>query len=445
MSGLKCIYLINDEHMPPAKTSLNSANSGQNASNSPPWVKSGTAQTQANTPAAPAVPSAAPSESDEGEIEQKAPVSVIVTEGLAKIKTNEKVFFNPHMRFCRDLSSLWVGSLPALDSVLDGFCASGARGLRYKLENKNVASVAFVDASPDAIELAESNAKLNAIAPKEFRTMRADINRLLGTGERFDLIEIDPFGTPMPYLAALTRCGNGLDERYISVTATDTAVLCGAHAQACYKVYSARPLHSEVCHETGLRILLASIARAAAAEDWGLEPQLCISHRHYFKVLARLRKGADGAVETSKTAMTYLTHCPHCLYHAQYENAAELSLSCPQCGKKMDWGGPVWGGKWADAKAIEKMVRMLSQRRYLDIEEVGGLLKTVLEECEGPSLYYDLHELASKHKRTIPRAEDVVTKLMESGYFASRTHFSPTSVRTDAGLEDLLALMEKRK
>ena len=38
------------------------------------------------------------------------------------------VFFNPHMRLCRDLSSLWVGTLPALPSVLDVFCASGARG-----------------------------------------------------------------------------------------------------------------------------------------------------------------------------------------------------------------------------------------------------------------------------------------------------------------------------
>ena len=426
--------------MPPAKTS-------SNPTNSPPWVRSGTPASEKNPASAQqkAVSGAEKKSAEKHDttalisppqatLAISAPAPNIVNEGLAKIHTNEKVFFNPHMRFCRDISSLWVGSLPALDSVLDGFCASGARGLRYKLENKNVASVAFVDASPDAIELAESNAKLNALPPKEFRTMRADINRLLGTGERFDLIEIDPFGTPIPYLAALTRCGNGLDERYISVTATDTAVLCGAHAQACYKVYSARPLHSEVCHETGLRILLASIARAAAAEDWALEPQLCISHRHYFKVLARLRKGADGTVETSKTAMAYLTHCPHCLYHAQYENAAELERACPQCGKRMDWGGPVWGGKWADAKAIEKMVRMLSQRLYLDVEEVGGLLKTVLDECEGPSLYYDLHELSSRHGRTIPRADEVVAKLAEAGYFASRTHFSPTSIRTDAGL-----------
>lgn len=368
----------------------------------------------------------------------------MVQEGLAKIQRSKDVFFNPHMRLCRDLSSLWVGTLPALPSVLDGFCASGARGLRYKLENSNVDHVTFLDAQPEAVKLAESNARLNLLPEKQFRTMRADINRLLGVGERFDLIEIDPFGTPIPYLAALMRCGSGMDERFVSITATDTAVLCGAHAAACHKVYAARPLHSEVCHEAGLRILLGAIARAAAAEDWALEPQLCVSHRHYFKVLARLRKGADGAVETAKTAMSYLVHCNHCLYHEMHIAAAELRTECPQCGHRMEWAGPAWGGKWAEPKPIERMIRLLSQRTYLDVGETGTLLKTILDECEGPALYYDLHELSSRHKRVIPRAEDVVAKLHEEGFFASRTHFSPVSIRTDAGLEDVLGEMGKR-
>ncbi len=424
-----------------------SAKPSQLAARGPPWVKDNieSGSKKNNEIKKNEIKSALPVQEEAESPEQKAdePLSD-VQEGLAKIQRRKNVFFNPHMRFCRDLSSLWVGTLPPLPSVLDGFCASGARGLRYKLENSNVDHVTFLDAQPEAIQLAESNARLNNIPEKQFRTMRADLNRLLGTGERFDLIEIDPFGTPVPYLAALMRCGSGMDERYVSVTATDTAVLCGAHAAACYKVYAARPLHSEVCHEAGLRILLANMARAAASEDWALEPQLCISHRHYFKVLARLRKGADGAVETAKTAMSYLVQCKHCLYHEMHASAADLRTECPECGKRMEWGGPVWGGKWAEPKSIERMIRLLSQRPYIEVGETGTVLKTILDECEGPALYYDLHELSSRHKRVIPRAEDVVGKLREAGFFAARTHFSSVAIRTDAGLEDVLAEMGKR-
>jgi len=363
------------------------------------------------------------------------------SEGLAKLNLREEVFFNPHMHLCRDISSLWVGTLPPLDSVLDGFCASGVRGLRYILENQNVASVAFVDASPDAISLAERNAGLNSLEPKRYRTMRADLNRLLGTGERFDLIEIDPFGTPVPYLATLARCGSGLDERYISVTATDTAVLCGAHAQACYKGYAAKPLHAEVCHEAGLRILLGAIARAVSAEDWALEPMLSLSHRHYFKVLAKLTKGADGAVDTAKTAMTFITHCPHCLYHHMDGFPTPI---CAWCGNKTQWAGPVWGGDWVSKASVEKMQRLMPNRPYLMQREVGSLLRTVEAEADGPRLYYDLHELSSKHRRIIPSHDTIIEKLSGQGFFASRTHFSTSAIRTDASLGEILDLMEKR-
>ncbi len=362
------------------------------------------------------------------------------TEGLARLRLDSEVFFNPHMRLCRDLSSLWVGGLPMLESVLDGFCASGARGLRYRLENKNVGHMAFVDALPAAVQLAETNARLNGLAGNQFRTMRADVNRLLGPCERFDLIEIDPFGTPVPYLAALARCGGGMDERYISVTATDTAVLCGAHAQACYKGYAARPLHTEVCHEAGLRIMLGAIARAVSAEDWGLEPMLCVSHRHYFKVMARLVKGADEAVETAKTAMTFITHCPHCLYHHMDGFPTPI---CAWCGNKTQWAGPVWGGDWISKAAVEKMQRMAAGRPYLS-KEVHGLLSTLSSEADGPALYYDLHELSSKHKRIIPSSEKVIESLLKQGYFASRTHFSSSAIRSDAPLGVILDGMEKR-
>ncbi len=361
-------------------------------------------------------------------------------EGLARLRTGEGVFFNPFMRQCRDLSSLWVATLPKLANVLDGFCASGARGLRYKLENENVGKVMFLDLSEKAVEAAKKNARLNKVKSSDAAFVRDDIARFLLNRSDFDLIEIDPFGSPAPHLHAVMRAGYNLPERYLSITATDMAVLCGAHAAACWKNYGAKPMDNEFCHENALRILLGRVARAAAEENWSVEPQFCYSHRHYLKLLLKLKKGADGAVECAKLSMRYAVHCPKCLYHAIGKFP---SSTCPDCGKQMNYAGPMWGGKWADGKTIEGMQMALAERPYLDNEEIGPLLSLIQDECEGPALYYDLHELASRHKMKIPKSEDVIAALTRAGYFCSRTHFSPTAIRTDAPLEEIVGMMKK--
>jgi tRNA (guanine26-N2/guanine27-N2)-dimethyltransferase len=314
------------------------------------------------------------------------------------------------------------------------------RGLRYKLENSNVGHVVFADTQKQAAALAEKNSKLNGLGKSQYKIAKEDINKLLGRGDKFELIEIDPFGTPMPYLASVMRCGLGLDERFVSITATDTAVLCGAHAHACYKIYAARPLHSEICHEAGLRILLASIARAAAIEDWALKPMLCISHKHYFKVLAKLERGADAAVEAAKSSMYYITHCPHCLYH---EIGKFPKNTCPFCQNRTSFAGPLWKGSWASKEVAGKMIELAKMRQYIT-KEAGLLLHTIFAEAEGPALYYDLHELASKHKRIIPSSAQIIEELQKQGYFASKTHFCQHAIRTDAMLGDILDKMQKR-
>ncbi|MDE1798503.1 MAG: tRNA (guanine(10)-N(2))-dimethyltransferase [Candidatus Micrarchaeota archaeon] len=394
---------------------------------------------------------------------QSRPAPHFSEEGLARIRAPDGVFFNPHMRQCRDLSSLWVGTRGKLASALDAFCASGARGLRYKMENKNVGRVTFLDMSGKAMAAAKANARLNKIKAAQAAFVQEDIRRFLLNRSDFDLIEIDPFGSPGPHLPAVMHAGYNLNERYLSITATDMAVLCGAHAAACWKNYGAKPMDNEFCHENALRILLGKVARAAAEENWAIEPQFCYSHRHYLKLLLKLTKGAERAVECAKQSMCYAVHCPKCLYHAMHATARMAARgaggpgtegaaphphgfppsACPECGERLNWAGPMWGGPWADGKTMREMMDELKKRPYLERTELDDLLKTILDELPGPALYYDLHELASRHKMRIPRTEGVLAALRKSGFFASRTHFSPTAIRTDAPLEEIVALLAK--
>jgi tRNA (guanine26-N2/guanine27-N2)-dimethyltransferase len=75
--------------------------------------------------------------------------------------------------------------------------------------------------------------------------------------QAFDVVDLDPYGTPAPFLDSAVQT---VDEGGILiVTATDMAVLCGNNKEVCFHKYGSFPLRSKCCHESALRILLASI------------------------------------------------------------------------------------------------------------------------------------------------------------------------------------------
>jgi tRNA (guanine26-N2/guanine27-N2)-dimethyltransferase len=62
--------------------------------------------------------------------------------------------------------------------------------------------------------------------------------------------------------------------------------------------------------------------------------------------------------------------------------------------------------------------------------------------------YIDLHSLCDLHNLSAPKNRDVVNGLREIGYRVTRTHFSPTSIRTDASpdvVADVVRSILKKK
>jgi tRNA (guanine26-N2/guanine27-N2)-dimethyltransferase len=113
------------------------------------------------------------------------------------------------------------------------------------------------DLNPLAVELARENVTENALS--NVHVCKDDANLLLRKCRgKFDVIDIDPFGTPSPYVdsAASSLKAGGM----ICVTATDTSALCGTYKKPCIRKYSAKPLKNEYCHETGLRYWQVSYA-----------------------------------------------------------------------------------------------------------------------------------------------------------------------------------------
>ena len=68
-----------------------------------------------------------------------------------------------------------------------------------------------------------------------------NLNVLLSEN-RFDYIDIDPFGSPVGFVdSAMRSIKNG---GVVACTATDTAALCGVYPRVCQRRYGAIPFHN---------------------------------------------------------------------------------------------------------------------------------------------------------------------------------------------------------
>jgi tRNA (guanine26-N2/guanine27-N2)-dimethyltransferase len=364
-------------------------------------------------------------------------------------------FYNPHMRLCRSFSSLLVGTLQENLSILDGFCASGIRGIRYAKENENVSALDFLDISPEAVGLSKKNAEKNGIGAKSRGTKsnshEAEFNSFLmdagkreggdsregqagGSPQAYDFIELDPFGSPAPYAYHAMRAFRNAKGGFLSITATDTAVLCGAHPHACKRVYHSFPLHDEILHEAGVRILWKYVSNIANEFNFGIEPLATLSHRHFFKIFLRLEKGSKSALDSfSRTG--YLTFCPHC----GSRQAGKMGLEiCPKCAKRPKICGPLWLGELHDAPTLKKMRKLNSEREYSERGKLDSLLGLMEGEVGMPPWFYEVHATCRRLKiQPPPKMERLMGNLHDAGFAAVRTHFSPLGVKTDAGVCEL--------
>ena len=161
------------------------------------------------------------------------------------------VFYNPVMEFNRDLTVLAFKAYQHMVnheiSICEPFTSQGIRGIRFAAEIEGVTRVLLSDINTSAYELAKHNIELNKLEDK-ITLKHKDANCVLSCNaspkKRFDIVDIDPFGTPVPYLDSAFRAlkNKGL----LAATATDLAPLCGVHAKACVRKYGGKPIAHRV-------------------------------------------------------------------------------------------------------------------------------------------------------------------------------------------------------
>jgi tRNA (guanine26-N2/guanine27-N2)-dimethyltransferase len=389
------------------------------------------------------------------EIVKEGKVTVLVPELKAYVTdpsdyapSKAPVFYNPVMELNRDISVLALQAFQRKAnkeiSVCEPLSSSGVRGVRFAAEIHGVNKVLINDISMRAVKLAKHNVESNNLQDRA-EVKHKDANCLLSCHgaprKRFDVVDLDPFGSPVPYLDSALRalCNNGL----LALTATDLAPLCGVHAKACLRKYGGRPLRTEYCHELAVRLVTGCAATLAAKHDIGIRVVLTHSTDHYVRVYAEIGYGAKKADESVKR-LGYVLHCFKCLHR---ETATALfskeNADCPECGSRMGYAGPLWLGRIFDKQFCESMAKENMHRAFRNSARIAKLLSLTIDEAEAPQLYYVLDKISNKLGLPVPSVDMMLKILHDNGFPAVQTHFSTRGVRTNAPALAMQNLVKK--
>ena len=346
------------------------------------------------------------------------------------------VFYNPRMELSRDIN---VACVQVVDNnqhkksgltYLDALAGCGIRG--FRVANEGQVEVTVNDYDLAAYELIERNAKrLKLNVHVEHR----DANALMSEA-RFNVIDLDPFGSPAPFVDAACRSAS----KMLCVTATDTAPLSGAHFSAGVRRYSALPMNTEYHAETGIRILIGTIIRELVKYDKSATPVLAHATEHYYRAYLLLDRGAKLA-NTCVRSMGFIAHCFSCGHrYVLLGLFPRLRSDCAFCGATLAVAGPLWLGTLYDQKFCRQVLENIENGVFGTKKPAAKIITLCLNELDTVT-FFDYHKLLRELKCPPVPIETLVSGLRNAGYRASRTHFSGTSIKTDADAPTLKGVL----
>jgi tRNA (guanine26-N2/guanine27-N2)-dimethyltransferase len=374
-------------------------------------------------------------------------VKVVVPKLSAYIKkpsdyapSKAPVFYNPVMELNRDFAVLALQAQQKLlgseVSVSEPLTGCGLRGARFAVEVEGVRKVVVNDIKPEAAEVAGFNIKLNGVKDR-VEVTNEDANLFLSRHaaprKRFDYVDVDPFGSPVPFMdSALRSLRNG---GLLALTATDMAPLCGVHPRACLRKYGGVPLRTEYCHELAVRLVSGCLTMMAAKHDIGTNVVFSYSIDHYVRVYAVVDYGAKVA-DKSVQQMGYILHCFSC-FHRETSSGiiAPLKHACPACGAKLSVAGPLWLSRIADKNFCSLMEKEATERGFRQTRKLQKILSLVRNEAEAQVTFYAVDKICDKLNLPVPPQQKVLDKLREEGFQAVLTHFKSRGFRTDASAD----------
>ncbi|XP_072318372.1 tRNA (guanine(26)-N(2))-dimethyltransferase [Eucyclogobius newberryi] len=334
--------------------------------------------------------------------------------------------------------------------VLEGLAASGLRSVRFALEVPGLNSVTANDFSAKAATLIARNAEFNRVNHLVEASCK-DASLLMyekrGKKDRYDVIDLDPYGSPSPFIdAAVQAVGEG---GLLCITCTDMAVMAGNSGETCYSKYGSVSIKSKFCHEMALRIILHSLDQRAGVYQRYVQPLLAVSVDFYIRVFARVFTG-QAKVKNSASKQALVYNCVGCgSFHLQRmgrrtSNGNNMKYSaatgppvgpeCEHCGHRHQLGGPVWAEPIHDRDFVQRVLSSVSANpsRFGTSRRIEGILSVVTEELEDVPLYYTVDHLSSTIHSNTPPLLQFRSALLHAGHRVSLSHACKNAIKTDA-------------
>jgi tRNA (guanine26-N2/guanine27-N2)-dimethyltransferase len=419
----------------------------------------------------------------------------------------EPVFFNSVAELNRDISIIAYRSFLSSSysghnnnfknrnetTMADSLCGTGVRGLRVAVEVPEVDHVYLNDINPLAINVARKSSAINHVEHKCYFSVNEVCKFLLdvrsrshadsaGTNNgtridrirrRFRIVDLDPFGSPANYIDCMMRSveNGGL----VSVTATDTAVLCGKHPEVCLRKYYGLPLNNSYSNEIALRLLTSLVALTSSRLGIGIHPLFAHTNMHYIRLYVK-------AVLSNKLAnkifsnIGYLQHCFRC-GNRTVSVVQPRRETCELCHAKYSNAGWLWTGRIYDKDFVREMMaktfsiqrngidqayesfgEVVSDRReklknnqngykkkIQDSEKIqdkkNKLLQRLFARCfsehDDIPYYFTSDEIASKLKIGPPPLASIIERLTQAGFRTSYSGLNQTAFKTEAKINEI--------
>jgi tRNA (guanine26-N2/guanine27-N2)-dimethyltransferase len=327
------------------------------------------------------------------------------------------------MAFDRDIAVAALAAwAPERGRTLRGWemlAATGVRGLRLLAESGRFAEMWLTERDPSAFEVLERNTRRAAVPGAHAQL--GDATAAEGIEGLFDFVDVDPYGTPVPFVPkALAHLPQG---GLLGVCATDLPVLAGVQTAACRARYRATPIRGRLGPEAGLRILIAWVALAAAEREIPLRPILSYVGDHHLRTyLARDSAGSRLPISSVPT------------------EGGETGPALPPGGPY----GPMWIGPLHDPAFVD---RMHVPEGATAPERMGRWLAILREEASvDVPFYFEPNALAGKVRSAEPRPlEQLLAELRKAHFRAGRATARPGAFRTDAPRAFVEALAAHRR
>ena len=399
-------------------------------------------------------------------------------------------FLNPAMAPSRTRSVLllkdalehdWLTSQDKPIRAFDAMCSTGVRVRRWRNEIPNELQSRLRITGNDLNDFALSWAinSHNQNLPKYTENVEMNFDRYGSMTQResvngiffqkmdaklamadasYQWIDIDPFGSPVPFIdsaiQSLARTG------VLEVTATDTAALTGSSLSSQKRRYDSQGIVDDYAHDDAVRVLLGLIAKVAAMHDRVIKPILSLFDGHHVRVSVLVKTSKEGASDFQNN-IGYRLRCLDLPYKF---------IKYPDSNQIKDSSGPLWTGPLMDREIAGRMTEENAIQTCLPSEEELQVLTDGKLEWDEKDAEYAAREMARSVKhianaadllsrehlllslnamprlagtKGAPKIDDVVSDLIALGHSAARYPDMNPMFITDAEFETVLSVVRK--